>query len=49
MLQFADNSSYNMINRLQKHWRNNSKFLIISADADDAEINDSATLSGYRK
>ena len=30
-----------LLDSLQKHWKENSKVLIISADADDAEINDS--------
>lgn len=30
-----------LLDNLQKHWKDNSKVLIISADADDVEINDS--------
>ncbi|MCM1181882.1 MAG: Type 1 glutamine amidotransferase-like domain-containing protein [Roseburia sp.] len=30
-----------LLNSLQKHWKDNSKVLIISADADDIEVNDS--------
>lgn len=30
-----------LLNSLQKHWKDNAKVLIISADADDIEINDS--------
>ena len=30
-----------LLDSLQKHWKNNSKVLIISADADDIETNDS--------
>lgn len=30
-----------LLDSLQKHWKDNSKVLIISADADDIEINDS--------
>jgi len=30
-----------LLDSLQKHWKGNSKVLIISADADDIEINDS--------
>lgn len=30
-----------LLDSLQKHWKDNSKVLIISADADDAEVNDS--------
>ena len=30
-----------LLDSLQKHWKDNSKVLIISADADDVEINDS--------
>lgn len=30
-----------LLDSLQKHWKDNSKVLIISADAEDVEINDS--------
>ena len=30
-----------LLDSLKKHWKDNSKVLIISADADDIEVNDS--------
>lgn len=35
------NAENGLLDSLQKHWKDNSKVLIISADADDFEINDS--------
>lgn len=35
------NTENGFLDSLQKHWKENSKVLIISADADDVEINDS--------